>query len=550
MPMKNLLFALLLVTLPALAITESVYVLSPTDTDHDGVPDRIYVSIKRPDVEQKLSSLYEISPYSGGTNYGVKFHDVDSPLLPQDEESFWKFFSTAPTKRSLAIPEVIISEDRFITASVKAHSLGTGKSTGCPTIGDENEILAAKAVIDWLNGRARAVDENGKDVKADWANGKVGMTGVSYNGTLPIMVASTGVEGLKAIVPIAAISNWYDYYRANGLVVGPSGYVGEDADVLANFVLTSGKCQKEVQELTEQQGREHGDFSPFWQARNHLARAKNFKAATFIIHGQSDWNVKQKHAIQLWEALDGVVPRRMILHRGGHGQGSVFDTSRKIRDWFAHFLDGEDNGIEKGFLVEVEHLDSSQSVQASWPHPGARKERMYFSSDLTLSARPVTEAVLEFEDQGKEKKLESFIGAPGEEREGRLLFVTAPFESDRILTGTTRVNLRIAVKNRRAANLTVAIVEYNKYGKATVVTRGWADPQNHQNLRRGETLEPGRFYDVAFNLEPKQERFEKGSRLAVLILSTDYNFTLRPDVGTQLQVNLGDKSYLDLMLTK
>ena len=42
------------------------------------------------------------------------------------------------------------------------------------------------------------------------------MIGVSYNGTLPNAVAATGVEGLETIVPIAAISSWYDYYRANG----------------------------------------------------------------------------------------------------------------------------------------------------------------------------------------------------------------------------------------------------------------------------------------------------------------------------------------------
>src|SRR5690606_17535223 len=77
-------------------------------------------------------------------------------------------------------------------AHVASHSLGTGRSTGCPTVGDENETLATKAVIDWLNGRARAFDRNGRQVSASWANGSVGMYGVSYNGTLPNMVATTG----------------------------------------------------------------------------------------------------------------------------------------------------------------------------------------------------------------------------------------------------------------------------------------------------------------------------------------------------------------------
>ena len=37
-------------------------------------------------------------------------------------------------------------------------------------------------------------------------------------------------------MPIAAISSWYDYYRANGGCVAPGGYQGEDADVLAQYV--------------------------------------------------------------------------------------------------------------------------------------------------------------------------------------------------------------------------------------------------------------------------------------------------------------------------
>ncbi len=62
---------------------------------------------------------------------------------------------------------------------------------------DEQEILGTKSVIDWVNGRAKAYTENGEEVKAEWSTGNVGMTGVSYNGTLPNAVATTGVEGAK-----------------------------------------------------------------------------------------------------------------------------------------------------------------------------------------------------------------------------------------------------------------------------------------------------------------------------------------------------------------
>ena len=85
-------------------------------------------------------------------------------------------------------------------------------------------------MIDWLNGRARGFTPEGDRVAADWTTGAVGMTGVSYNGTLPNQVATTGVEGLKTIIPVSAISSWYDYYRANGLVVAPHSETNGEGD--------------------------------------------------------------------------------------------------------------------------------------------------------------------------------------------------------------------------------------------------------------------------------------------------------------------------------
>ena len=41
-------------------VSEVVYVESPTDTDGDGNPDRIYVSIERPQSDTKLSSIFYI----------------------------------------------------------------------------------------------------------------------------------------------------------------------------------------------------------------------------------------------------------------------------------------------------------------------------------------------------------------------------------------------------------------------------------------------------------------------------------------------------------
>lgn len=533
--------------LPAPFLSETVYVESPTDTDSDGKADLIYVSIDRPSSDTKLSTLYYISPYAlGGTDSPM--HNVDMDLLPQDEASFRSFFSRSNNlKRGIPASLQSMAAPRY--AKIRAHSLGTGYSTGCPTVGDESETLAAKAVIDWLNGRARAFYKDGSEAVADWANGRVGMTGVSYDGTLPIMVASTGVEGLKAIVPIAAISNWYNYYRANGLVVNPGGYIGEDADILGIFIVRRGACKNEIAEITKNQGRENGDFTPFWQERNHLANVKNIKAATFIIHGQNDWNVKQKHAIDLWEGLEGVAPRRMFLHKGGHSSTSGFNVPKKINAWLDHFVEGEENDIVNGPQVEVELPNGTLVTQREWPHEDTVVERMFLGHDV-LTRNPPAKMVETFFDNGKNIKLEKLVDAPTEKNDNRLIFLSGPLTGSRLLSGTPRVQLNISVQNRKAANITVAVIEYDKNGKGNVVTRGWADPQNYRDITRGELLIPGKAIDLGFDLEPKQYRFTEGSRIGILVTMTDNDFTLRPKEGTIAKLIQGPQSYIDLRLTK
>jgi len=68
-----------------------------------------------------------------------------------------------------------------------------------------------------VNGRTLGVNGAGNPVVADWHNGKSGMIGKSYDGTLANGVAATGVAGLETIVPISAISTWYRYSRMGGI---------------------------------------------------------------------------------------------------------------------------------------------------------------------------------------------------------------------------------------------------------------------------------------------------------------------------------------------
>jgi X-Pro dipeptidyl-peptidase len=532
-------------------IEEVVFVESPTDTDHDGEFDKIYIKILRPNVSRKLSTLYMLTPYGLLSHpHEIEMHNVDIPMLPQD--------GSLTTKRLTNFDEILIRSFKSFHknesiqgayedfAFVYGHSVGTGYSKGCPTVGDVSEAIAGKSVIDWLNGRARGFYEDGREAKADWANGSVGMYGTSYDGTLAMMVATTGVEGLEAIYVDGGISNWYDYYRANGLVINPYGYYGEDIDVLNSYITRNdGKCKHEIAIFEKNMGREHGDYTPFWEARNYLAKIKDIKAATYISHGQSDWNVKQKHAIQLWDNLSANTKKHMHLHNGNHNGGETFN-----QDWFYHFLEGKQNGAASESRIKVILNNDEVMVQNQWPLEGTRKQRFYFSENNSLTTEAPEEKQLSITDNGGAEFISKMTSNSTNEKNARLVFLSDPSEENILISGTTNVSLNVAVLNRQAANITVNIFEYFAEGKTYFITRGWADPQNYESIKKGEKLVPGQNYKLAFKLEPKQYMLSQGSRIGIMLASSDKEFTMRPKAGTVVQFTLGENSFIDISLIK
>jgi X-Pro dipeptidyl-peptidase len=255
-------------------------------------------------------------------------------------------------------------------------------------------------VVDWLNGRTVARNRSGQRVRAGWSTGKVGMIGTSYNGTLPNAVATTGVEGLEAIVSVSAISSWYDYYRAGGAVVAPGGFQGEDTDVLARAVYTRANrtiCRPVIRALSRRQDRRTGDYNNFWATRDYVQHADRVRAAVLVAHGLRDWSVKTKQAAQWYLALRrAAVPHKIYWHQGAHGG---MPPAGLLNRWFSHCLYGVDNGINAAphaYIQRAGHLTG----EPEWPSPQAqpvelrlRPRRATATGTLGLArpARPVRE---------------------------------------------------------------------------------------------------------------------------------------------------------------
>ncbi|HSJ09274.1 MAG TPA: CocE/NonD family hydrolase, partial [Longimicrobiales bacterium] len=373
-------------------IRHDLWVETEFDSDGDGRRDRVHVGVIRPrqtDTEGlKVPVVYESSPYYSGTaNSRAALWDVrqevGTPPPPRTASP-----DIAPRARR---PQISNSQvNNWVPrgfAVVHSESPGTGLSQGCPTVGGMNESLAPKAVIDWLNGRARGFTtvDGDEPVVATWSTGKVGMTGTSYNGTLPLAAATTGVDGLEAIIPIAPNTSYYHYYRSYGLVRHPGGWLGEDIDYLFDFINSGNParrpwCIENVRErdMKANFDRTTGDHSEWWLARDYLPQVVNVKAATLMAHAFNDWNVMPEHSVRIVEALKARgVPVQVYFHQGGHGGEPPLALMNR---WFTRYLHGVQNGVEndaKAWIVREGAARLEPTPYPDYPNPASSPVTLY-----------------------------------------------------------------------------------------------------------------------------------------------------------------------------
>jgi X-Pro dipeptidyl-peptidase len=532
---------------PATWVRQELWVETTIDSDFDGQLDRIHIDVARvhetETIGLKVPVVMEVSPYYGGdvpvTNWAVD-HEIGQPPTTRPVATP-TFFDTSP----------IISNRHVDTwvprgfAVVHAEGTGTGLSTGCPTTGDPFETLGPKAVIDWLNGRAKAftAQTGGTEVAATWTTGKVGMIGTSYNGTLPIGVATTGVEGLEAIVPISAISSWYDYYRANGMVRAPGGFQGEDADVLAEYTYTRPNqtiCRPVIASLAANQDRVTGDYTPFWDARNYMNDIRNVRAASLVAHGNNDWNVMTKHASEYYNALKKRgVPHQLYWHQGGHGGSPPLIRTNR---WFSRYLWDHQNGVEndpKAWVVREGQSPQSPTPYPDWPDPDAARVTVNFDGNgLEVGELTLRKSRRDFQTLVDDATLSPATLMNAASSPHRLVFKTPPLTTPIRISGTPTITLTLAFSKPKA-NVTAHLISYpDGPGSATVISRGWIDPENRHSPAVTEPVRTGKSYKLRFDFQPKDSVIPAGRRLGVMILSSDHDHTIRPAPGTELTLDL------------
>ncbi|WP_078849499.1 Xaa-Pro dipeptidyl-peptidase [Streptomyces sp. NRRL F-5126] len=550
------------------AIREHVNVQSSVDSDHDGKKDLIRVDIIRPKESGprfRVPVIMDESPYYDNLGRGNesehKTYDANG-----DPAKFPLYYDNYFVPRGYAVVEVDMD--------------GTTKSDGCPTSGGASDVLGGKAVVDWLNGRATAYDAHGKRVRADWTNGRTGMIGKSYDGTLANAVAATGVKGLETVVPISAISSWYDYSRMNGTLLSR----GEE-DGLASVVDTDppAKCAAVRQDMAAGQDDATGNYNAFWNERDYrsgsVADVSKVHAAVFASQGLNDMNVKPNQFSTWWAGLAAHhVPRKVWLSQYGHVD--PFDYRRDawvdtLHQWFDHWLWRLPNGIMKQPRVDLETGPDQWTTQADWPAPGTTDVTLRPGADGALGLAPSAGSASYTDTALSEADA---VSDPTASRPGRLAYATPPLPRDVRVSGTPEVSLKVSL-DKPTANIGALLVDYGTdtrvnylgpgagvktlttedcHGESTavddacyrqvvtdtvtsdvnVVARGYIDAQNRNSLSHPSALKPGKSYRVRWGTLPQDYRFKAGHRLGLILLGTDDDIQSDKATGASVSVDL------------
>ncbi|MEV2216705.1 Xaa-Pro dipeptidyl-peptidase [Streptomyces sp. NPDC050997] len=559
------------------AVREAVWVDTGLDGDGDGRTDRVAADIVRPrepaQQGRKVPVIMDASPYYSccgrGNESQLKTYDAQGNVVQAP-----LFYDNYFVPRGYAFVGVDLA--------------GTNRSDGCVDVGGRSDIQSAKAVVDWLNGRGKAYTTRTGNARAEatWTNGRTGMIGKSWDGTIANGVAATGVKGLKTIVPISAISTWYDYYFSKGAPLYDSG-----PDWLSDYVDSPdarAKCAAVQQKLVDGAPRS-GDLTPLWAERDYVKAASKVTASVFLIHGMQDLNVRTQHVGPWWDALaKNGVERKIWLSQTGHVD--PFDFRRAtwvdtLHRWFDHELLGYDNGIDREPVADIERHPDQWATSKAWPPRGTSATTLRPAEGGqegvgTLGLRKGTGTETFTDDpQLSETDWAARIDSSTPDKAG---FTTGPLTRDLRLSGSSEVTVT-ATPTTTTAHLSAVLVDLGPdtirdYGAAgegittltdrtcwgasttgdsacfketrakttavdqTVVSRGWADLGNHASEGKGRPLTPGKAYTITLDLGATDHVVPAGHRLALIVAGTDKDLIDPPSTRPTLTLDLSRTS--------
>ena len=417
---------------------------------------------------------------------------------------------------------------------VKVDIRGTGSSEGRlpPREYSEQELNDAVEIIEQLS------DMPG-------SNGRVGMWGISWGGFNAIQVAIDGAYHVDAY----ELSIDHD----NGLPQSPEYRLDED--------YFQNRFNSYPWFFTYLKNQQDGEF---WRKNSLRWNYQKIRIPAYLIGGLLDG---YKDSVpRMLENMK--VPIKAVIGPWVHAwpdnglPGPNYEWRHDAVRWWDHWLKGRDTGImqDPRFTVFVREghgpniqleMTPGRWVCADWPLKDTVWQRYYPNRNGILSAKPDNPAEQELRYVPSSGVATGFWwGEPtGDMRPddaGSLVYDSLILENKIEIIGFPRVHLRVS-SSAPLAHWIARLEDVQPDGTVSLVTGAVLNGSQHKSRLEPEYLEPGKTYDILFDLHFTTWTFQPGHRIRLSLSNALFPMIWpTPDPMTAKFFLGKDRSFLEL----
>lgn len=473
-------------------------------------------------------------------------------------------------------------------AVVQLAVRGTGTAGGCMDLMGPDEQGDLLQALEWLGTQ-------------EWSNGRIGMIGVSYDGSTPWEAAAGGSPYLKTIVPTSGLPDIYDLMFHNGsaetrgatMHSGTYWGYGFDDDFPQNpglpeqvpWLPPSGVGQangredyQDIQNLCASaatgaamgpiataSGSRMSQVSTYWTERDYRQRVlDNYEGSVFLVHGLQDWNVDPHAAIPFNAALRAKgLEMKEWYGQWDHANPDSWcasgvpqwitmpcrlDFAEILLRWLERHLK-EDLTVDVGPSIQVQDNIGQWRNADSYPPTNAAWVEMALGADGKLGA-PSPAA-------GRVQLMPPVNGQPA----GIIELVSEPVPADLRISGLPQLKLPFQVEGA-GGDVAVWMFDMDPNGNVRAPSAGLvsATPDRkptwepfgvpvvghgQMNLRyyaggeESQVLAPGTTYVAQVELEPLEVVIPEGHQIVLWVFQSSYpDHQTSPTTG-RITVELG-----------
>jgi predicted acyl esterase len=283
---------------------------------------------------------------------------------------------------------------------------------------------------------------------------------------------------------------------------------------------------------------EHQRYDAYWQ---HGSIAQNYAAIKCPVYIVDGWIDTYSNVVgRVLQHLS--VPRKGLVGSWGHTYpnfthpGPGLDWAYEEVRWWTQWLKGEETGIMKEPMLRAYMEDATPwevypkdvpgrwIAEATWPSADIVPKPLFLAKGGLQDKPGPAETVHYRANKVVGTCTQEWLpfppgGMPVDQTPddaNSLVFDTGPLESDIEILGYPRVKFRVGA-DVPVAKLSVRLTEVTPDGKSWLVSYGILNLTHREGHEHLKPLEPGRQYDVEFDMFMCGHRFKKGNRIRAAV---------------------------------